>query len=88
MTTFADPSTFPSVFETPATEEATVAQETPDIEGTPATEETAVVGSAWSGEGVSKTDGNVLGSAKVVKRTSLRGRMLANGPPRLLRADR
>jgi hypothetical protein len=31
----------------------------------------------WS----SKTDGNVLGSAKVVKRTSLRGRMLANGPP-------
>jgi hypothetical protein len=39
--------------------------------------------SATSGEGLSKTDGNVLGSAKVVKRTSLRGRMLANGPPRL-----
>ncbi|GIF15053.1 hypothetical protein Ate01nite_50850 [Actinoplanes teichomyceticus] len=29
---------------------------------------------------LSNTDGNVLGSAKVVKRTSLRGRMLAKWP--------
>src|SRR5689334_8115203 len=37
---------------------------------------------------MSRAAGNVLGSAKVVKRTSLRGRMLANAPRGPVSADR
>ncbi|GAA4944260.1 hypothetical protein GCM10025331_34210 [Actinoplanes utahensis] len=39
-----------------------------------------IAGVSFSVVLLSKTDGNVLASAKVVKRTSLRGRMLAKWP--------